>query len=495
MPDEVSAPSSALYPLLRFATSWQAILIAVLAVVLGVHIPTFDYWFYNDDYVPFAEIAEADTSWDYIWRLLLVQDVTPNWRVVPGFVYLLGYKTFGMQPLPYHFVSVGFHLGTCALIFHFLRRTTGHAWPGVLGAVIFGVNPTHVFTVAQITSLNNVLGAFFAIATLVLVYESVRAERRRPLFYALAILSFILAIASNESMAALAPVYALTFLLFDDSDDLVRPKARPGERVLRASWRSAPIVAIGAAALLSFFACGCNEASTDFFGGQNAGRIFFVYLGRIVYPIGLEPPTQIHWPHGIAAAAVLALMAIVAVRGPAAARIGALFMLLATIPYTWVWVFTAPRYTYQATAGFAILAPAVLAALHARFPMAWRPALALAGVPLIAALAAWYSWQTIEQGKPFKQQTDDWEMLVKDVRRVFPDVPPGSRVVIIGGPWTDPIYQFKVMPAIAHVTWNTRVRMYSVPPGSEGAREALEEREPNWLVARYEGDELVVVPP
>lgn len=464
-------------------------LLAVLAVVLAVHIPTFDYWFYNDDYVPFAEIAEANTTWEYVWRLLILQDVTPNWRVVPGIVYLLGYKTFGMEPLPYHFVSVGFHLGTSALIFHFLRRTTGYVWPGILGAILFGINPTHVFTVAQITSLNNVQGAFFAIATLVLVYESIRADRRRLLLYALAVGSFILAIASNESMAGLAPVYALTFLLFDDTGDVVR-------RVTRAAMRSLPFAAIGSAAMLSFFACGCNEASTDFFGRDNAQHIFLTYTGRIAYPIGFPRlPNTSNDAHAIATVFMLFLISFVAIHGPPGARIGALFMLLATIPYTFVRVFTAPRYTYQAAAGFAILVPATLAWLHARFPAAWRPALALAGAPLIAALAAWYSWQTIEQGKPFKRQTDDWEMLVKDVRRVFPDVPPGSRVIIIGGPWTNPIYQFHVMPSIAHVTWNTRVRMYSVPPDSEGAREALEEREPNWLVARYEGDDLVVVPP
>jgi hypothetical protein len=108
----------------RLGRSWQAMLIGVLIVIAVVHIPTFDYWFYNDDYVPFAEIAEANSSWDYVWRLITVQDVTPNWRVVPGIVYLLGYKLFDMDPLPYHFVSTGTHLGTCALIFHFLRRST-----------------------------------------------------------------------------------------------------------------------------------------------------------------------------------------------------------------------------------------------------------------------------------------------------------------------------------------------------------------------------------
>jgi hypothetical protein len=81
------------------ARSWQAALVVVLAVIAVVHIPTFDYWFYNDDYVPFAEIARADSSWDYVWRLLTVQDITPNWRVMPGLVYLAGYKTFGMDQM------------------------------------------------------------------------------------------------------------------------------------------------------------------------------------------------------------------------------------------------------------------------------------------------------------------------------------------------------------------------------------------------------------
>ena len=54
MPDEISAPSSVLDWLTRFATSWQVMLIAVLAVVLAVHITTVDYWFNNDYYVPFA---------------------------------------------------------------------------------------------------------------------------------------------------------------------------------------------------------------------------------------------------------------------------------------------------------------------------------------------------------------------------------------------------------------------------------------------------------
>jgi hypothetical protein len=531
-----AAESSTTFPARALAVvgSWQFALIAVLAVIGAVHIPTFDYWFYNDDYVPFAEIARAESSWDYVWRLITVDDITPNWRVVPGLVYLAGYKLFGMEPLPYHFVSTGFHLGTCALIFHLVRRVTGETWAGVLGTVIFGLNPAHVFTVAQITSLNNVQGAFFAVATLVTVYESTQAEtmRVRAALYVGAILLFILAIASNESMAILAPVYALTFLFWNplrsEGVPLVRATARERiasksahlliDRWLRASLLALPFVAIGSAALLSFFACSCNEASTDFFGERNIADNALIYPGHIVYPIDLEsltePADQPGWleavrrgvdrvsnqrldsieaPHFIASMAIFTLIGIVAIRGSDLARIGAAFMVLALVPYLYIQVFTAPRYTYQATAGFAILISAVFASMHLRAPPDWRPKLALASVPLIALLAAWYSWQTIDQGEPFKRETDEWERLVTDVQRTFPDVPPGSRVVIIGGPWTGIIYQFHVMPSIAHVTWDPSVRMYAVPPEQGDAE--IAQREDNWLIARYEGNQLVVVPP
>ena len=126
-------------------------------------------------------------------------------------------------------------------------------------------------------------------------------------------------------------------------------------------------------------------------------------------------------------------------------------------------------------------------------PRCWRRALGIAIVPLIAALAAWYSWQTIEQSEPFKRETDQWERLAKDIQRVFPEVPRNSQVVIIGGPHTGPLIQFHVMPSIGHTTWDPTVRLYSVPPELGDAE--IAKREPHWLIARYEGDDLVVVPP
>ena len=499
-------------------SSHRALFVLGLMIVFVVQLPAFTYFFYNDDYVPFAEIVDNGIP-RYISNLILVQDITPNWRVVPGLFYLAGYETFGMQALPYHVVSMACHLATCAMLYHITRRTTGLAWAGFLSAVMFGVNPTHVFTVPQVTSMNNVQGAFFGVATLAALIEACFDRERRWPFYCAAIVLFVLAIASNESTAMLFPVYGLAILSFWN----VPPVAAGRERLLsnipfrdrcrawrgnivstrtmnsfvrpfaRASLLSLPFATIGVTALASFWACRCNEASSSFFGWGNARYLWQIYIGRIAWPIGaLEAPNRVSEPHQIAAIAVVVLIVFVAVWGPPLARIGGAFLIFATIPYIAVWALTAQRYTYQATAGFALLVPAVLAVVWDLAGPRGRRALAIAGVPVIALVVGWYSWQTHVQSRPFADKTEQWHRLVDDVGTAFPSVPPDSRVVVIGGDLTDVIYQFHVMPSIAHVTWNSNVRMYSVPPDSPGAAEALEHQD-TWFVAVYQGRRLVPV--
>src|SRR5438874_74799 len=248
-----------------------------------------------------------------------------------------------------------------------------------------------VFTVPQVTSMNNVQGAFFGVATLAALIEACFDRQRRWLYYSAAVVLFVLAIASNESTALLFPVYGLALLSFwntSPADGRAHARATISiaekfrvwrqhiarrwldgigsfiQRFAHASLLSLPFAAVGLSALVSFWACRCNEASSSFFGWDNARYLWQIYIGRIAWPIGaLEAPNRVSEPHQIAAIAVAVLVVIVALWGPPLARIGGAFLILATLPYIAVWALTAQRYTYQATAGFALLVPAVLAAV------------------------------------------------------------------------------------------------------------------------------------
>jgi hypothetical protein len=122
-------------------------------------------------------------------------------------------------------------------------------------------------------------------------------------------------------------------------------------------------------------------------------------------------------------------------------------------------------------------------------PRRYLRAGAIAGVPLLAALVGWYAYQTLHQDQHFANATGDWRRFHRDVTRVFPTVPSGTRVMIIGGPFQKYEYQLYILPAFARTAWGEGVTLQDYEPGSLPAQLALVSKSP--YVAEYQGDQLV----
>jgi hypothetical protein len=128
---------------LEDARRWRSHLLLLpvaLLATLALQLTTASYFFYFDDYLPFSEIVTSG-RWEYTWRLLTSTDVTPNWRPLPGMLYLGSYEVAGMNPLPVHVTMLVLHLGTVALLYYAVWRTTGRAWAACVAALVFGLNP------------------------------------------------------------------------------------------------------------------------------------------------------------------------------------------------------------------------------------------------------------------------------------------------------------------------------------------------------------------
>ena len=194
-------------------------------------------------------------------------------------------------------------------------------------------------------------------------------------------------------------------------------------------------------------------------------------------------------PH-ILGAAALALIAVAASAfGPKIARVGALWIVLAVAPHVFIQYFTASRYLYLAAPGFALVFAAVAIMLADAIPRRYLRAAAIASVPLFAALFGWYAYQTVHQDQHFANATSDWRRFHRDVTRVFPTVPSGTRVMIIGGPFQRWDYQYYILPAFAQTTWGDGVTLGDYEPGSLPAQLALVSRSP--YVAEYRDGRLV----
>ena len=443
------------------------ILALVVIATLIAQAPVLGHYFFGDDFVPLADIASRGTS-EYLKDLFLLQDETPNWRFLTGLFYLGAYETFGLTAASYLAVAVIVHLGTAALIFHFLRQVTKEAWLAALAAALFGLSPASVPTVGQVTAINNVFGGFLLMLSIVLVYE---ARDRRPfaLWAGGAALAFAAAIAANESVAVLAPVPILVALWrwSDNAESAARG------RWVRAAVLSAPFAILGGVALIGFGVCECTAAAEG--GAFGAGGHLFdnalIYLGRLLYPVGMEPPGDVGMAHLVAGlvAAILALAAFV--RGPAPARITVIFLALALIPYLPLKLWSAPRYVYLASVPFSMVAALVVweaASLARRL----SPVVSTIVMVAVIGVLGLFVWQTWSQNQDFDNLTSDWEALAGGIEDTYPDLPEGSTVYVRGGALTGPLLQCVVLPALGEVLWGGSKRFTIASDSAEtfGAR-------------------------
>ncbi len=155
-----------------------------------------------------------------------------RFRPLPYLSFALQWKLSGNDPFGYHVVSDLLHalaaLALLALLFEFLRshgpdRLPDH-WRAPLaaaGALLWALHPAQTQAVTYIVQRMTVLAGLFSFAALRLYLVGRRTGKIRP--YALAGLSYLLALASKESAATL-PAVAILYEWFFPRDE--PPKAR-----------------------------------------------------------------------------------------------------------------------------------------------------------------------------------------------------------------------------------------------------------------------------
>jgi len=107
---------------------------------------------------------------------------------------MLDCQLYGLDPAGHHLTSLAFHIANTLLLFLLLQHLTARLWPSAFVALLFGIHPMHVESVAWVAERKDVLGAFFFLLTLLAYARYVK-------------------LAENHS-GRCWPVYGLTLLLF-----------------------------------------------------------------------------------------------------------------------------------------------------------------------------------------------------------------------------------------------------------------------------------------
>ena len=179
------------------------ICLVVAAAVLAVYADVWRFGLVNYDdqvYIVHSPYVLNGLTWDgIIWSF-----TTPyfsNWHPLTTLSYLLDAQIYGTHYGGYHLTNLLLHLSNSLLLFGFLYALTDARWCSGLTAILFGVHPLHVESVAWVSERKDVLSMFFFILTLCAYVHYVR--KPSPRRYLVMVVLFVAGLMSKSMLVTL----------------------------------------------------------------------------------------------------------------------------------------------------------------------------------------------------------------------------------------------------------------------------------------------------
>lgn len=136
--------------------------------------------------------------------------VVSNYHPVTILSLAINYQLAELTPWSYHLTSIGLHLINTSLVFWFIMLLSGHnRWVSTFSALLFGIHPMHVESVAWISERKDLLYTMFYLLAMIAYVRYIKKKQVSYLFAA-----FILGLLSLLSKPA-AIVLPLSLILLD----------------------------------------------------------------------------------------------------------------------------------------------------------------------------------------------------------------------------------------------------------------------------------------
>ncbi len=142
---------------------------------------------------------------------MFTKQVNGTYVPLPLLTYTIEYNLFGLHALPYHITNLILHLLCTLLVFRLFRLLNINILYAAAGALLFGIHPMRVESVAWIAERKDVLYSLFYLASLITHIKFIRAGEQGTKFYRLTLLFFFLALLSKIEAVTLP----LSLLLID----------------------------------------------------------------------------------------------------------------------------------------------------------------------------------------------------------------------------------------------------------------------------------------
>jgi tetratricopeptide (TPR) repeat protein len=412
---------------------------ALALVTFAAYAPVARNNFINFDdpeYVTMNSHVQHGLSWGAVkWAFGAFHSA--NWHPLAWLSHMLDCQLYGLNPTGHHLTSLAFHIANTLLLFLLLQNLTARLWPSAFVALLFGIHPMHVESVAWVAERKDVLSALFFLLTL-LAYAryveltKIQSPQRWPV-YGLTLLLFALGLMAKPMLVTLPCVLCLLdyWPLRRFQFPLQSQRAAVFRRL---AFEKAPFFVLTAVSCVITFLAQFQAHSVKLTGDfPLEARLAHVpvawawYVGKLFWPANLSIYyLLLRTPHpagmvvgALALMAILTWLAVWRVREEPYLIVGWLWFLVMLLPVSGLIQVGnqayANRYTYLPYIGFSIALVWGLTALLAK----WRyhNAFLLAGA-LLAATACFKL--TVDQVRLWKNSQTLFERAIAlDENNVF----------------------------------------------------------------------------
>ena len=231
-----------------FLAPWVLISLVLLVTFLAYSGTLWFKFVYDDRGQILANVQVH--QWRYLPQYFFERVWSFAYPGIPGNYYrpifllflLVNYKIFGPYAAGWHLVTVAAHLGVTCLVYVLVRRLAGDSRTALIAALIFGLDPVHIESVAWISGVTDPLVALFLLPCFLCYLNARERPARRRGWLAGSLALYALAMLSKET-ALILPLIVLVYeWLWQESPGRVSWFRRALERARLSAVRVAPFV-------------------------------------------------------------------------------------------------------------------------------------------------------------------------------------------------------------------------------------------------------------
>ncbi|MFZ4523191.1 MAG: tetratricopeptide repeat protein [Bacteroidales bacterium] len=177
----------------------------ILLVTLVSFLPTLQNGFvWDDQYYIISNSLLKPVNLTAIFS----QNVGGNYHPLTILVLAAEFHLFGLHETGYHAVSILLHLLNVILVFYAVFLLSEKAGIALVAALLFGIHPMHVESVAWVSERKDLLYTFFFLASYIFYLRYTGTNRKKYLAFALGL--FLLSLLSKAMAASLPVLLILT---------------------------------------------------------------------------------------------------------------------------------------------------------------------------------------------------------------------------------------------------------------------------------------------